>query len=213
MKPAALTIFLLLALMMSTKPSVVHGQVVLDAEGEPLEWGRDYYILPASWGIEGGGVSLGSYNNSRCPLYVVQDRSILKDGLAASFSSITKDRFVRASTDLIITTTGPVATCKLSMVWKLVHETGRRWLVSTNGNAESINSLFQIVPYKSIYYTIRFCPTPTDIPTLCKGLGLYVAEDKTRYLALSDDHRPYLFKFRKAVDPYAAQPLKTVVSV
>ncbi|KAJ7975436.1 Kunitz trypsin inhibitor [Quillaja saponaria] len=198
--------------MMSTKPSVVHGQVVLDAEGEPLEWDRDYHILPASWGIEGGGISLGFYNNSRCPLYVVQDRSILKDGMAAAFSSKTKDRFVRASTDLSITTRGSIAICRDLLMWKLVHETGRRWLVST-GTPEPVNSLFQIVPYKSNYYTIRFCPTPTDIPTLCKGLGLYVAEDKTRYLALSDDLRPYLFKFRKAVDPYAAQPLKTVLSV
>ncbi|KAJ7975445.1 Kunitz trypsin inhibitor [Quillaja saponaria] len=167
--------------MMSTKPSVVHGQVVLDAEGEPLEWDRDYHILPASWGIEGGGISLGFYNNSRCPLYVVQDRSILKDGMAAAFSSKTKDRFVRASTDLSITTRGSIAICRDLLMWKLVHETGRRWLVSTG------------------------TPEP--------GLGLYVAEDKTRYLALSDDLRPYLFKFRKAVDPYAAQPLKTVVSV
>ncbi|KAJ7975440.1 Kunitz trypsin inhibitor [Quillaja saponaria] len=205
---AALTTFLLFALI-TTNPSVV-AALVLDTEGNPVEWHRNYYILPFVWGPLGGGLTLGSHNNSSCPLYVTQEPSDFSNGFTVAFSPrISRLPFVSSSAELSIKTTGSVTTCKLSLVWKFVPVSIRLWYVSTNGNSDFQNSIFRIEHYESYYYKIVFCPARSPIPTLCKGLGIDYAEDGTRYLAIGDDIKPFMFVFKKA--DQSQTNIKTVV--
>ncbi|KAJ7975430.1 Kunitz trypsin inhibitor [Quillaja saponaria] len=205
---AALTTFPLFALI-TTNPSVVEA-LVLDTDGNPVEWHRNYYILPFVWGPLGGGLTLGSHNNSICPFYVTQEPSDFSNGLTVAFSPIiSRLPFISSSAELSISTTGAVTTCKLSLVWKLVPESIRLWYVSTNGNFNFPNSIFRIEHYESYYYKIVFCPAWSPIPTLCKGLGIDFAEDGTRYLAIGDDIEPFRFVFKKAEQ--SQTNIKTVV--
>ncbi|KAJ7975406.1 Kunitz trypsin inhibitor [Quillaja saponaria] len=207
---AALTTFVLFALT-TTNPSVVEAQV-LDTDGNPVEWSTNYYILPFVWGPLGGGLTLGRHNNSICPLYVTQEPSDLSNGLTVAFSPrISRLSFVTSSADLSIRTTGAAATCKLSLVWKIVPESTRLWFVSTNGNSNSPTSIFKIEHYESYYYKILFCPAQSPIPTLCKGLGIYIDDDGTRYLAIGDDIEPFRFVFKKAEVSQTQNYIKTMV--
>ncbi|KAJ7975413.1 Kunitz trypsin inhibitor [Quillaja saponaria] len=196
---ASLTTFLLFALI-TTKPSLGQSDHVFDTKGNPLRWGRNYYILPIIRGSIGGGLTLGSHNKSGCPLYVTQEHSDLEKGLSVAFSHKTsKLPFVSTRDPLSITTTGPVATCKLSLTWKVIQESTTLWLVSTNGRSHLPNSKFRIVFYQS-YYLIAFCPPLPEVPmpVVCPELGIYYAKDGTRYLAFGNGIEPLKFVFEKA---------------
>ncbi|KAJ7975423.1 Kunitz trypsin inhibitor [Quillaja saponaria] len=202
---AALTTFLLFPLI-SAKPSVGQAQV-LDTNGNPVEWGKNYYILPFIREPLGGGLILGSHNNRSCPLYVTQELSDVEKGLTVVFSPrISGLPTVSILDPLIITTTSPnIATCEILLVWLLVPQ-NRLWLVSTGGNSAALNSVFMIVPYKSYYYNIVFCPGLSVIPSMCQGLGMYYGKDGTRYLALGDDIEPFKFVLQKADDTKSQNP-------
>ncbi|KAJ7975424.1 Kunitz trypsin inhibitor [Quillaja saponaria] len=210
---AALTTFLLFPLI-STKPSVGQAQV-LDTSGNPVEWGKNYYILPFIREPLGGGLILGSHNNRSCPLYVTQELSDVEKGLRVVFSSrVSRLPTVSPLAPLSITTTSPnIVTCELLLVWQLVPESNSLWLVSIGGNSASLNSVFKIVPYDSYSYSIVFCPGLSGIPSLCKGLGIYYGKDGTRYLALGEDIEPFKFVFQKADDTKSQNPqyLETMV--
>ncbi|KAJ7975414.1 Kunitz trypsin inhibitor [Quillaja saponaria] len=211
---AALTTFLLFALI-TTKPSVVEADMVFDTDGNPVEWLRDYYILPFTGGPLGGGLTLGSRNNRSCPLYVIQEHSdFLPKGLTVSFSPKTSRLlFVTPNDRLSITTTTPtIPTCELLLVWQLVPESNSLWLVSIGGSSASLYSVFKIVPYKSYSYNILFCTRSPVFPSPCKGLGIYYGKDGTIYLALGDNIEPFPFMFQKADEANSENPryLETV---
>ncbi|KAJ7975437.1 Kunitz-type trypsin inhibitor [Quillaja saponaria] len=201
MKPA-LFVLSFFFFVLTTKPLVASAETVLDIDGEPLQWGVNYYILPAFRGF-GGGLNLGTINNNTiCPLYVNQEGLEISNGRPFLFSSVfSKFLFVTTSTDLQIKSSG-ITVCIQSMVWKLVKElTGVRF-VSTNGvetpGSERIPSLFTIEQDGESDYKIVFCPTESDVPTLCRALGIYIDEDGKRHLALSDEIKPFTFRFKKA---------------
>ncbi|KAJ7975431.1 Kunitz type trypsin inhibitor / miraculin [Quillaja saponaria] len=81
------------------------------------------------------------------------------------------------------------------MVWKLVKEFSGVWFVSANEfetpGSERIPSVFTIEQDGESDYKIVFCPTESDVPTLCRALGIYIDEDGKRHLALSDEIKPF----------------------
>ena len=84
MKPVLLTLlFLLFAFPLAFSKDA---QQVLDAFGNPLVPGGEYYMVPAIFGPPGGGVRLGMTGNSRCPVTVLQDYSEVVNGMAVKFS-------------------------------------------------------------------------------------------------------------------------------
>ncbi|KAJ7975429.1 Kunitz type trypsin inhibitor / miraculin [Quillaja saponaria] len=95
-----------------------------------------------------------------------------------------------------------IAVCIQSMVWKLVKEFTGVWFVSTDGietpGSERIPSVFTIEQDGESDYKIVFCSTESDVPTLCRALGIYIDEDGKRHLALSDEIKPFTFRFKKA---------------
>ncbi|KAJ7975438.1 Kunitz trypsin inhibitor [Quillaja saponaria] len=174
----SLSCFLIL-FAFTTKPGfVAAAQEVVDADGEPLRWFTNYYVLPHIWGPTGGGLSLGTHNNKSCPLYVTKEISEIEPGLPVSLYRILG-----------------VEACE---------ESSGLWFVGTNGvkspGTDGITSTFKIEKSDQLWgYNLVFCPR-LDVPTLCKGLGTH----ESGYLALGDDIKPYTFVFRKAPSPRAS---------
>ncbi|KAJ7975433.1 Kunitz trypsin inhibitor [Quillaja saponaria] len=196
----ALSGFIILLSFISAKPFLASAELVLDAYGEPLQWSNNYYVSPHIWGPTGGGLSLGTLNNS-CPHYVIQEKSEVQRGLPIKFSPVfSRFIFVTTNTPLTIQTINETE-CIESLVWKLVKESTGLWLVSTNGTAspgpEGIASRFVIERIGTSFpaYKIVFC-LPT-IPTSCKGLGRYFSKDGERYLAWGDEIEPFPIVFFK----------------
>ncbi|KAJ7975408.1 Kunitz trypsin inhibitor [Quillaja saponaria] len=213
----ALSGFIILFSFIFAKPFLASAELVLDANGEPLQWFNNYYVSPHIWGPTGGGLSLGTLNNNSCPHYVIQEKSEVQRGLPIKFSPVfSRFIFVTTNTPLTIQTINETE-CIESLVWKLVKESTGLWLVSTNGTAspgtEGITSRFVIERIGTSFpaYKIVFC-LPT-IPTSCKGLGRYFSEDGERYLAWGDEIEPFPVVFFKETSLSAttsSQVIRTV---
>ncbi|KAK9085460.1 hypothetical protein Sjap_025871 [Stephania japonica] len=187
--------------------------VVVDADGDRVQVGVEYYLVSNIWGAGGGGLALGRNRNPTkiCPLSVVQMSSDLMNGLPISFFPVNDSpvgrRAVRTSTDYIVqfNTTGTVSRiCGKEPKWKLDESDGKYFISTTNEITTDMMYKFKIERVGGIAslnnYKLSYCPTVcrTCVPLLCKDIGVdWNPTDRLRRLVLTDDS-PFVFLFFKA---------------
>jgi hypothetical protein len=182
---------------------------VLDIDGEKLVAGTKYYILPVFRG-RGGGITMAS-NKTSCPLAVVQDRLEVSKGLPLTFTPAADDKkgVILVSTDLNIKFLAKT-TCPQSTVWKIIKSSNSKvqWFVSTGGvegnpGFNTVTNWFQIEKADDDYKLV-FCPTKVcNCGVLCRDIGIYIEDNGTRTLSLSDALQPFKVQFKKALKKYS----------
>ncbi|CAL5357275.1 unnamed protein product [Camellia sinensis] len=186
---------LLVTAQNSTSPN---NPAVLDTQNHTLQTGQYYYILPATTITTGGGglklASTGHNATTACPLAVVQDQNELNKGLPLTFSPVNlTNGVVRVSTDLNIKFTSRAETvCDgESSVWRLDESIGGERFVMSGGvegnpGRETLSNWFEIEKFDDDYKLV-FCPTVCNIcKVACGDIGVYVDENGTRRLAVSE---------------------------
>lgn len=198
--------FLLLTFTTNLVPGAAESapDAVRDIDGDIVRTGVNYYILPVARG-RGGGLTLASTGNKTCPLDVVQERHEVENGLPLTFTPVNpKKGVVRVSTDLNIKFSASTV-CVQSTVWKLENfdESLGRWFVSSGGvegnpGPATLSNWFKIDKSEDDYYKLVFCPTVCNFcKVVCKEVGVFIDDDGSRRLALTDD-QPFRVFFKKA---------------
>ncbi|XP_059649937.1 kunitz trypsin inhibitor 5-like [Cornus florida] len=184
---------------------VLHKTPCFDSSGEKLQTGVDYYILQAVSG-SGGGLTLGrNSNGSNCPLDVVQEQSNGSNGLPLMFSSVNPNEgVVRLLTDQNVKFSAATI-CVQSTVWKLAPSDVLEGRFVTTGGVEgnpgraTLSNWFRIEKYDDDYkmmFCAHVCGVNEGCKVLCGDLGIFVDNDGTRRLALSE--QPLKVVFNKA---------------
>ncbi|XP_028805578.1 kunitz trypsin inhibitor 2-like [Neltuma alba] len=167
-------------------------------------------ILPAT----GGSFTLAGYQNDTCPLVVVHAQSQKADSL--KFPPVTflpadpSAHVVQTSTNVNVKfSTTSSKPCGSSMVWRLLKRITEARFISTDGvegnpNVNTFVNWFKIEKLSSDgksggAYKLRFCPTEVcKCSVTCSDLGIFVADDKKRYLGLADKVEPISVVFKRA---------------
>eukprot|EP00258_Populus_trichocarpa_P031478 XP_024447497.1 alpha-amylase/subtilisin inhibitor-like [Populus trichocarpa] len=110
-------IWLLMAISTAAQP----WPPVLDADGQPLRSGVEYYVLPGVTDV-GGGLTLVDRNGS-CPLYVGQEplAPMVSRGIPVFFTPRVEDTIIRESSDFTVEFSG-ASTCGQSTAWMVGEE-------------------------------------------------------------------------------------------
>lgn len=166
-----------------------------------------YLIEP----VTGGGFALSTYKNDMCPLLVVQVPSPLNKLPPVTFSpaSPVAGGAIKTSTNLNIkysTRTSSKACQGSSRVWRLLKRITEARFVSDDGvegnpSSDTLVNWFTIEKSedKNGGYKLRFCPTEIcKCSVSCSDLGIYVGDDKKRYLGLGDKIEPISVVFKRA---------------
>lgn len=172
---------------------------VLDNYGNPLNTSSRYFILPAYYTMEGGGVelaNLGDQPQNTCPTSVVQAKSVTDNGIGVYFiPKNSKLKKISVNSPLNIKFyLNYLNSCNDLMVWK-VDNLGklvplRDNTISTgakSGNPLDVSSWFQIEPIGG-HYKLVFCPDK-----ICHNIGI-VQQSGYHRLVLSEI--PMIFKFK-----------------
>lgn len=201
--------FTLLSFHIKPLPTGAAGpEPVLDTSGKELLPGVPYLIQP----VTGGAFALVAYQNDTCPLLVVQVQQKASDSLKfppVTFSPANPGaRVIQTSTNLNVkfSTTSSKTCGGSSMVWRLLKRITEGRFISTDGveGNPSFNTLanwFMIEKSadKSGGYKLKFCPTEIcKCSVVCSELGIYVGDDKKRYLGLADKLQPISVVFKRA---------------
>ncbi|PWA51401.1 proteinase inhibitor I3 [Artemisia annua] len=190
-----MSIMLLLVLISTISFALAQHQParVFDMDGNVLRAGTQYYILPI---YEGTGVSLtlAMTRNVSCPLDVVLD---IDNGLPLTLIPVDpKKEVIWESTDLNIVFSNSTM-CNQSNVWMIEEYEGEMIVtghgISGNPGPETVNNWFKIEKYDNNYKLV-FCPAVCYIcKPVCKQIGVNIAENGSKRLALSD--QPFKVKF------------------
>ncbi|KAM7469019.1 hypothetical protein LguiA_007202 [Lonicera macranthoides] len=184
-------LFLLIAFStISLSAADVLPNPVLDVTGKILRSGIDYYVLPVFRG-KGGGLTLASTGKEPCPLYVVQEKYEIKNGLPLTFTPIDpKKGVIRVSTDLNIKFSDATK-CDQSTTWKVDYDKSLQQYFITSGGVEgnpgpkTLDNWFKIEKYENDY-KFMFCPTVcSTCKVICRDVGIFI-KDGVQRLALSD---------------------------
>ncbi|XP_021748519.1 factor Xa inhibitor BuXI-like [Chenopodium quinoa] len=190
----------LLLLVLSPSPSVAGP--ILDVDGDILQNGGDYYILPAFRPLissaEGGLRLTPAEDSSPCPLFITHDWS--KRGLPVKISTLFKIPILKTSYPIIFSFEKVSTTCNKPLRW---------WVAPSDANDKSYVIVGTSGPFKPTYsfhieenkyakgfYFIKFCHTiESEIFRVsamdCKDVSILddgklgVAEDRTY---------PFIFK-------------------
>ncbi|XP_061348030.1 kunitz trypsin inhibitor 5-like [Gastrolobium bilobum] len=175
---------------------------VLDISGHKLRTGVKYYILPVTRG-KGGGLTVASRGNNTCPLFVVQEKLDVFNGQPVTFTPYNaKDGVILTSTDMNIKSVTTTTTCVKSSVWRLLKVFSGVWFLSTDGvggnpGVDTIVNWFKIEKAMKDY-ELSFCPSVCKCQTLCRALGIYIDDDGSGHLALSDKVPSFRVVFKRA---------------
>ncbi|XP_054779538.1 trypsin inhibitor DE5 alpha chain-like [Prosopis cineraria] len=184
MKPSLFSLFVLFAFF----TSLTTAKFLLDSQGEPIENGGSYYILPHIWPI-GGGLDLAKTGNETCPYSVVQlPYSIDTDyGLPWIVTSPLKIRYITPSINVdFFSVEGKVPSCVLvPSKWTIVEEDGVKSVKISGGYEKTLQGSFRIQPYTLFAYKIVFCPLNGDS---CRDLGIARGNDGNSLLVITDDY-------------------------
>ncbi|KNA07819.1 hypothetical protein SOVF_168350 [Spinacia oleracea] len=178
---------------------------VFDINGRPLQTGSTYYILPVIRG-RGGGLTMTPINTTQsCPLYVAQENHEVSNGLPLKIYPVNpNEKRVPLGGDVNIVFDA-ASICVQSTGWMLAFDeaTGKQHVATggTIGNpgVDTLSNWFRIEKAGSgMYdYKVSFCPGVCIFCTvMCGDVGVFIGEDGTRFLGLTD--RPLLVKFKKA---------------
>ncbi|XP_050228060.1 kunitz type trypsin inhibitor 111-like [Mercurialis annua] len=185
-----LSVWLVVSMIVTTTAS--HQPAVLDTDGQPLQSGVEYYILPAVTDVSGGVTLFEGKNN--CPLLVGQEP------LGPEFSlglPVTLEPFAEGETiireDRDLTVTFQVfSICIQSTIWRVGEENPktRRRPVVIAGERD----YFRIQKNETGIYDIVWCPT--EVCPICRfrcGSAGIVVENGNRLLALDGPAFPFQF--------------------
>uniref|UniRef100_A0A1D1YCI2 Miraculin n=1 Tax=Anthurium amnicola TaxID=1678845 RepID=A0A1D1YCI2_9ARAE len=173
---------------------------VLDVSGQSLRRGVEYYVLPVYRG-RGGGLTLAGRNGTTCPLNVAQEAPEVADGLPLTFRPAdAREAAVRLSADANVEFAASTA-CVQSTVWRLGGAdgaAGRRYVtaggVAGSPGVGTVSNWFKIERDGERDYKLVFCPTVCSFcKVVCGDLGVFY-EDGRRWLALTDQPLPVMFK-------------------
>ncbi|KAK4270736.1 hypothetical protein QN277_019510 [Acacia crassicarpa] len=183
---------------------------VVDTTGKKVRAGVDYYIRPVPETpcdgrgpcVNGEGLVLIARSvNVTCPLNVAVVVGFR--GLPLQFTPVDpKKGVVRVSTDQNIKFNQTTA-CKEGTVWKLddFDTTTGQWFITTGGvvgnpGRETAGNWFKIEKYEDAY-KLLYCPSVCKFcKVLCKDVGVFVDQNQSRRLALSD--KPMKVHFQPA---------------
>lgn len=174
--PLATTLLLLLALSPTLTTGDVDTDPVLDLDGNPLEVGSRYYILPAGAGFR-GGLTLSAKPGQLCPLYVVESPREVDLGKAVKFTPRDSTQTQISLSSEVIIDSGFSAYCRDVGIWRLrITPTSRRYEVVAAGAFETPLTLFRIMRVGSSsklpVYKIVYCD-PNPHFGLCQDLGIF----------------------------------------
>ncbi|OAY60618.1 kunitz type trypsin inhibitor 104 [Manihot esculenta] len=180
--------------LISTAVCTVAQPAVLDTDGQSLESGVEYYILPAITDVA-GGLTLINRNNS-CPLYVGQEpitRPVVSPGLPVIFKPYANgETIIRESRDLTVTFQA-ITTCIQSNAWRVGEDdpagTGRRFIV-TGGEADYFAIQNNGGDYNFVWCPTESCPN-CDRPR-CGSAGILFQNDQA-FLVLDGPAFPFQF--------------------
>lgn len=200
MKPTRFVLSAIFLVFSALAPPTSADEPVRDTDGNVLQRGVDYYILPAVTDI-GGGLTLAGRNGS-CPLSVALASLPSDNGLPLQFSpEDDDDDTVELSTDTNVIFSASTI-CVQSTVWKLERDEGEgRYYVAIGGVAgnpgkETLSNWFKIESYQGVYKLV-FCPTVCDYcRPVCGSLGVY-EQGGRQWLGIRDDS-PFPFEFKRA---------------
>lgn len=180
---------------------------VYDTEGNELNSGEEYYILPSNRSRPGGGLILSQHNTS-WPLSVAQDIFQLNDGNAVTIVPVTDnllaEKVVGLSSDVQIKFVS-CAVCLEAMVWRIGDREGansRRFVVAGDIRADAGNndSRFRIEKNENGGYRFVYCPKVCKLcRSECENVGVFI-EDRKRWLGL--DGLPLAVAFKKSTLSY-----------
>ncbi|XP_031477492.1 kunitz trypsin inhibitor 5-like [Nymphaea colorata] len=172
---------------------------VLDIDGNVLDVGTRYHIMPVRKDTFGGLYS-GPRNFTVCPMYIRQAPSALLDGITANFVPVDGSKTIRLSTDMNVEFFESNL-CPEQPIWTLAPPaaaTGRRYVkyggVLGNPGPSTVNNWFRIEKSGDSYKMV-FCPgvcKTCKVP--CRDLGVH-AEGDDRWFVLGG--RTFAVKFKK----------------
>ncbi|KAH9289688.1 hypothetical protein KI387_033805 [Taxus chinensis] len=176
-------------------PFAANGDAVLDTDGEALNSGSEYFILP----VNGGGLRLQMRNNT-CPMYVNYEKD--NDGLPVVFTPYLSGTVIEENADLTVVTSA-FTICIQSTRWVIATDSDlNKRFIATGGDSSSSSidlNYFKIVKSDN-YYQLVFCPTVCDTcRPACGSLATYSDEDGNEWLVVDqDDSLPFQVQFKKA---------------
>uniref|UniRef100_A0A6N2L2F7 Uncharacterized protein n=1 Tax=Salix viminalis TaxID=40686 RepID=A0A6N2L2F7_SALVM len=168
---------------------------VLDADGQPLRSGVEYYVLPGVTDVA-GGLTLVDRNGS-CPLYV-GFAPIGSRGIPVVFTPRVRDTIIRESRDFTVEFSGD-SICVQSTAWMVGEEnpeTARRYIVTgTEPRPPSTLWYFNIVNNGGVY-SLNWCPEclTTNCPRPRCGAAGLVDENGKSLLVLDGPAFPFIFR-------------------
>lgn len=191
---------LLSALVLSTfdvrmvMPQAV-SNAVLDVDGQMLQTGTQYHVLPGARGEGGGGGLTLGFRNGLCPMNVAQQESDSSNGLPLTFSPVNAGLgAIPASTDVRVVFAAATI-CVQSTAWRLGdmdRPTGRRY-VTTGRGPSGVSDWFRIEKCGDYYKLVSCQSECMGCKGFCGDVGV-VTEGLKRWLALSDEPIPVVFK-------------------
>ncbi|CAK7355100.1 unnamed protein product [Dovyalis caffra] len=196
-----------LELHMATHGHIRNGSTwpaVLDADGQPLRSGVEYYILPAATDTAGGLTLVNRNNGSICPLFVGQEplAPVVSLGTSVIFTPrvTVRDNIIRETRDFTVAFTDVVTICAQSTAWMVGErnpEKGRRYILAEMEPRPSSNIwYFNIVKNGQGLYNFQWCPnclTGVCPKPLCGDAGI-VVENERRLLVLDGPAFPFVFR-------------------
>lgn len=194
MKSTALFALFLLCVFTSYLPSSTADDV-LDTDGDVLQNGGTYYVLPVIRG-RGGGIERAKTGIENCPLSVVQSHDELSKGKPIKISSPAKIAIIHEDLPLNFGFTSAPSCAPSPSIWTIVKGLSEGSAVKITGYKHNVvDGSFRIKKASLEYndYTILFC---TRDDGTCEDIGIYVGDDGKRRLVLTQD-RPLLVKFQK----------------
>ncbi|XP_031379665.1 alpha-amylase/subtilisin inhibitor-like [Punica granatum] len=165
---------------------------VLDTDGNPVQSGVQYYVLPGVTDVAGGLTLVR--RTDQCPLYVGQEplAPVVSSGLPVIFTPFaTGESIIREGRDTGVQFDA-ASVCVQSTAWRVGPEdpdTNRRFIV-TGGE----RGYFRIDNNGGIY-NLGWCPSEScpNCRPRCGSAGILV-QNGTRFLQLDGDAFPFVFR-------------------
>ncbi|KAF7813421.1 kunitz-type trypsin inhibitor KTI1-like [Senna tora] len=194
MKIALLALSLSLLAFFSATTSAV----VLDTDGDAVQNGGSYYILPAFRG-KGGGLGLARTGYETCPLSVVQDSNQLSNGMPVEISSPLRITIIKEGFPLNLRFEAVPICAVTPSRWTVVKDAPHP--VKLTGFYENtLSGSFTIEKY-DMDYKLKFCGRESDT---CADVGVYVDENGVRQLVMGEANGQLVVKFKKATPSFTS---------
>nr|BBO25485.1 Kunitz-type protease inhibitor [Apios americana] len=182
--------------------SSANANPVLDMDGDLVQNGGAYYILPVIRG-KGGGIERAVTGKETCPLTVVQSRSEVSKGLPVRISS--PYLILNINEGLVLNlgfTSSP--RCAPTPWWTIVESKQEGLAVKLTGYEDTVPGWFKIE--KASHgnsdindYKLVFCEHDTS---KCGDIGIYIDRKGNRRLVVTE-HDPLVVQFQKATSSTA----------